>query len=308
MAGPFRRYGDSVVDACVRQQTNYCDISGETASIRDLIDRHHVQSAAQRLKFVPFCGASSAPADIAVYLLAGSLEGPRPVVKAAPRLEGGSFGEGTIARIGEAARSGDAVRETDPFLLGPQGREPHELPIEHLTAQSPIMGAERAVGAIVRLHPVFDAAVLSDEFSERLRSTNGGAGSEVRLAFDHRAENGRSRGNVSLPSRVSCIPPALRHGTGSRARRTATFSSSTPSWQGTLELTTGSIIRVLGAPDDALPRYFSETVPMQRRADAWRWLCGCNAEPRAPGRFVVSACAAHLGDVEKKHARFRARH
>jgi len=84
-------------------------------------------------------------------------------------------------------------------------------------------------------------------------------------------------------------------------------SPLTPSWQGTLELTTGSIIRVLGAPDDALPRYF-ETVPMQRRADAWRWLCGCNAEPRAPGRFVVSACAAHLGDVEKKHARFRARH
>ena len=67
------------------------------------------------------------PADIAVHLLSGCLEGPRPFVKAALRLEGGSFGKGTIASIGEAVTSGDAVREADPFLLGPEDREPEPV-------------------------------------------------------------------------------------------------------------------------------------------------------------------------------------
>lgn len=127
MAGPFRLYGDSVVEACIRQHTHYCDISGETARIRDLIDRHHTQGAARRLKIVPFCGASSVPVDVAVRLLAARLGDLRPVVKAALRLQGGSFGAGTIASIGEAVTSGDAVREADPFLLGPAGRRPEPV-------------------------------------------------------------------------------------------------------------------------------------------------------------------------------------
>jgi len=81
----------------------------------------------RRLKIVPFCGASSVPVDVAVHLLATRLEGPRPLVKAALRLEGGSFGEGTIASIGEAVTSGDAVREADPFLLGPEDRSPDPI-------------------------------------------------------------------------------------------------------------------------------------------------------------------------------------
>lgn len=127
MAGPFRLYGDSVVEACIRQHTHYCDISGETARIRDLIDRHHARSAARQLKIIPFCGASSVPVDVAVTLLAARLGGTRPIVKAALRLQGGSFGAGTIASIGEAVTSGDTVREADPFLLGPADRRPKPM-------------------------------------------------------------------------------------------------------------------------------------------------------------------------------------
>ena len=127
MAGPFRRYGDPVVDGCIRQGTHYCDISGETARIRDLIDRHHRQAAEQRLRIVPFCGASSVPADIAVYLLLAKLGAGRSTIKAALRLQGGNFGSGTIASIGEAVTSGDAKRETNPFLLGPSSRSPEPV-------------------------------------------------------------------------------------------------------------------------------------------------------------------------------------
>lgn len=127
MAGPFRRFGDPVVDACMRQGTHYCDISGETARIRDLIDRHHEGAASNRLRIVPFCGASSVPADIAVHLLAAELGPARVTVKAGLRLTGGRFGAGTIASIGEAVTSGDAKREANPFLLGPDDRSPEPL-------------------------------------------------------------------------------------------------------------------------------------------------------------------------------------
>ena len=40
-AGPFARIGTPVVDACVRQGTNYCDITGEVQWVREMIDKHH---------------------------------------------------------------------------------------------------------------------------------------------------------------------------------------------------------------------------------------------------------------------------
>lgn len=75
MAGPFHLYGDPVVEDCVRQNTHNCDISGETARIRDLIDRHHAVAAERQLKILPFCGTSSVPVDIAVHLLPAVLMG-----------------------------------------------------------------------------------------------------------------------------------------------------------------------------------------------------------------------------------------
>ena len=129
MAGPFRRYGDPIVAACLRAGTHYCDISGETARTRGLIDRHHAEAASKRLRIVNFCGASSVPADLAVHLLDERLGGRLVEAKAAVSIKGGSFNGGTIASIADAIESGDAAVEADPFLLGPVDRQPR--PIEH---------------------------------------------------------------------------------------------------------------------------------------------------------------------------------
>ena len=123
-AGPFRIHGDPLVDACVRLGTHYVDISGETARIRDLVDRHHRAAEAARARIVPFCGFSSAPADLAVYLLDESLGGRLVEAKGRVTLGGGSFNGGTIASIGLAHENGDFVRERDVFLLGPDARRP----------------------------------------------------------------------------------------------------------------------------------------------------------------------------------------
>lgn len=54
-AGPFKLYGDPLVDACVRLGTHYVDISGEPARIRGLIDRYHREAKAAGVRIVNFC-------------------------------------------------------------------------------------------------------------------------------------------------------------------------------------------------------------------------------------------------------------
>lgn len=127
-AGPFRLHSDPLVEACVRIGTHYLDISGETARIRDLIDRHHEKAKAARVRIVNFCAASSAPADLGVWLLDAALGGRLIEAKGYYEIGGGSFNGGTIASIGLALESGDARREADPFLLGPvSARKPTPL-------------------------------------------------------------------------------------------------------------------------------------------------------------------------------------
>jgi short subunit dehydrogenase-like uncharacterized protein len=121
-AGPFRIYSDPLVNACVRIGTHYVDISGETSRIRDLIDRYHDAAVNARVRIVPFCGFSSTPADLAVYLLERRIGGQLVKANGFYQLGGGSFSGGTIASIANAYTTGEAERERDPFLLNPDHR------------------------------------------------------------------------------------------------------------------------------------------------------------------------------------------
>ncbi|RDD85139.1 trans-acting enoyl reductase family protein [Streptomyces parvulus] len=129
LAGPFRRYGDPLVAACVERGTHYCDISGETARVRDLIDRYHAAAVRAGVKIVPFGGVSSTPADIAALLVSDRLGRQPHHLRATVRMRGGTLNGGTVASMIDAVENGDAAREKDPFLLGPAGRAPsgHEV-------------------------------------------------------------------------------------------------------------------------------------------------------------------------------------
>ena len=58
--------GTPVVDACVRSETNYCDITGESQWVRSVIDGYHDQAASKKLKVVNCCGFDCIPADMGV--------------------------------------------------------------------------------------------------------------------------------------------------------------------------------------------------------------------------------------------------
>jgi short subunit dehydrogenase-like uncharacterized protein len=125
-AGPFRIYSDPLVDACVRLGTHYIDISGEAPRIRDLIDRYHNAAIKARVRIVPFCAVSSAPADLMLQMLNEKLGGGLIEAKGFVRMGGGSPSGGTISSIALAHKSGDAARANDPFLLNPERRRPSQ--------------------------------------------------------------------------------------------------------------------------------------------------------------------------------------
>lgn len=133
-AGPFALYGTPVVDACVRFGTHYCDITGETPWIREMIDRYHARASADGTRIVTCCGFDSVPADIGTMLVVRALResgtGTRDV-RAYYRGTGG-FNGGTVASMAniyatQGSASSDGARLSDPFLLDP--------PVEHSARQ-----------------------------------------------------------------------------------------------------------------------------------------------------------------------------
>jgi hypothetical protein len=68
-------------------------------------------------------------------------------------------------------------------------------------------------------------------------------------------------------------------------------------------LPTGSVVRVLGAPERAEPRFWDAPSDAIPRADAWFWSCGCAAEPVGPGRFTVVGCDDHRASLQRRYER-----
>lgn len=139
-AGPYARFGDALVDACVRQKTHYADITGETVWVRGLIDRHHTAAAHDGTRIVPFCGFDSIPSDLGTLLLVRffrqQFQAPCSEVTAYFRLAGG-FNGGTLASNFERFARGDAAAGRDPFLLDPDRRHRFDVIEANRDPQAP---------------------------------------------------------------------------------------------------------------------------------------------------------------------------
>jgi short subunit dehydrogenase-like uncharacterized protein len=122
-AGPFSLYGTKLVDACVRNRTHYCDITGETPWIRQQIDRHHAQAAADGTRIVPGCGFDSIPSDFGAGLISRHvpevLHSDCVSVSGYFRLGGGING-GTLASVFHMLETNQLVIARDLFLLDPE--------------------------------------------------------------------------------------------------------------------------------------------------------------------------------------------
>ena len=126
-AGPFARFGDPVVEACVEAQTDYVDITGETPWVRTLIDRFHERAQREGTRIVPLCGLDSVPSDLGTFALASWIR--EEWGQATRRVQAGfSMGRaglngGTLASALYMAESGQARRLGDTLLLNPKARK-----------------------------------------------------------------------------------------------------------------------------------------------------------------------------------------
>jgi short subunit dehydrogenase-like uncharacterized protein len=122
-AGPFSLYGTKLVEACVRNRTHYCDITGETPWIRGLIDRHHAQAVADGTRIVPCCGFDSIPSDYGAWRVSRHirdvLHSDCVRISAYFRIGRGGLNGGTVASGLHLAESGQLNLTREPYLLDP---------------------------------------------------------------------------------------------------------------------------------------------------------------------------------------------
>ena len=143
--GPYVRYGDALVDACVRHGTHYCDITGEVQWVRSIIDRHHEAAAAKGVKIVSFCGFDSVPSDIGALVVAEHFKTvighPPTRVKAVyGKLRGGVSGA-TLESMRLFMKDANRVMR-DPQFLNPADRRRAHEPADRVG-----MRFERDIGA-----------------------------------------------------------------------------------------------------------------------------------------------------------------
>ena len=59
--GPYLKYGEPVVRACVEAGTHYCDLTGEFPFMREMVDSYHDAAEENKVKIVLACGYDCIP-------------------------------------------------------------------------------------------------------------------------------------------------------------------------------------------------------------------------------------------------------
>ena len=77
--GPYAEHGELVVQACIRQGTDYCDITGEPAFVDRIIARYDGDARRQGVRVVPCCGFDSIPHDLGVRFTVEQLPSDAPI-------------------------------------------------------------------------------------------------------------------------------------------------------------------------------------------------------------------------------------
>ncbi|WP_151765872.1 saccharopine dehydrogenase family protein [Acinetobacter colistiniresistens] len=126
--GPYALYGEPLVQACVNNGTDYCDLTGETQWIKQMITKYEAQAQQSGARIVHCCGFDSVPSDMGVYYLQQQAQQQfnAPATQVSMRvktLKGGASG-GTVAsliNVVQEAAADPALRKDllNPYILCP---------------------------------------------------------------------------------------------------------------------------------------------------------------------------------------------
>ena len=126
--GPYAKLGTNLIEACIKTNTNYCDITGETQWIRKMINKYHLKAKKNKIKIINSCGFDSIPSDMGVFYSQKKVfeKTGKYASKVNMRVAGakGGISGGTynsLSNVLEEARVDKEVRKTltNPYGLNP---------------------------------------------------------------------------------------------------------------------------------------------------------------------------------------------
>ncbi len=129
--GPYAKYGSLVVEICVQEGVDYCDLSGEVQWMRKMINKYHDAAASSGSRIVHSCGFDSIPSDMGVYYLQREAKKRRGAytkhVKFRVKAMKGGFSGGTYASLSNVMKEAQEDKSvlltlTDPYGLNPVGQ------------------------------------------------------------------------------------------------------------------------------------------------------------------------------------------
>lgn len=131
--GPYQLYGEPLLKACAEGGTDYVDLCGEPAWMKDMIDRYDDVAKKSGARIVLSCGFDSIPFDLGVYFLQShAIEnhgGACERIRCRVRGMKGTFSGGTAASFMETMKRAQVQPEIlewlkDPFSLSPASGAP----------------------------------------------------------------------------------------------------------------------------------------------------------------------------------------
>ena len=127
-AGPFTRLGTPIVDAAVRNECHYVDITGEAPWVKKMIQKYDSEAESKGLRIIPCCGYDSIPSDLGAMMVVNELKSRGKKVKSVLSIVGDSKGGvsgGTLASAMEiSADSSLRADNQSPYALIPEGQTP----------------------------------------------------------------------------------------------------------------------------------------------------------------------------------------
>lgn len=128
---PYMLHGSLLVETCVENGVDYCDVTGETLWVSRMIERFDARAKETGARIVPCCGFDAVVADLAAFELASLASTTDPsnssscsaikffLTGSRGGFSGGSF-MSAISHVSEARRTKDGWKSLgDPFLFCP---------------------------------------------------------------------------------------------------------------------------------------------------------------------------------------------
>ena len=146
--GPYQLYGEPLVAACADAGTDYVDLCGEPAWMRQMIDKYEAAAKKSGARIVFSCGFDSIPFDLGVLFAQEearkTLGAPATRVKTRVRAMNGTFSGGTLASfkatMAAAGKDPSIINLlVDPFCLTPGFKGPDQ-PAANKPAEDPELG------------------------------------------------------------------------------------------------------------------------------------------------------------------------